>query len=156
RRASVPVVSPGVAEGSRSRIVKPLAATAVVISAWLSWMLWSSAGRALPNLDMRSYYMAGYMVRIGKAPLLFDARAQFDYQSTLVSRGDLALPYIHPPYEALLYAPFTLLGYREAYFTFLVFNLLVLAWIFWVLRPELSTLQAAVPWLPLAMFVFFL
>ena len=37
------------------------------------------------------------------------------------------VPFYHPAYEALLYAPFTLLSYRIAYVAFAVFNLLLLA-----------------------------
>jgi hypothetical protein len=144
-----------IAGSVNAQVFKPLALVAVGIPLLLSCILWIRLGGARPDLDIRSYYMAGYMARTGQSPLLFDAKSQLYYQNLLVSKGDVALPYIHPPYEALLYAPFTLLSYRGAYFAFLVFNLLVLAWTFWIVRPELSNLAAVFSWLPLALFLFF-
>src|ERR1700681_1919101 len=81
------------------------------------------SGRA----DFRCLYAAGYLVRSGDASHLFDYDAQRSIENAHVSVEDVALPFNHAPYEALLFAPLTLLPYRWAYVIVLVGNLCLLA-----------------------------
>lgn len=123
----------------------------VLVQAWL-W----SVNVADVEDDFRCFYTAGYLVRTGDAGHLYDATTQLRLQNALISKGRRAIPFVHPPYEALLDAPFTLLNYRGAYFAFLVLNILLLGASFWLLRPRMSNLASVFPWLPLALFVTFL
>ncbi len=68
-------------------------------------------------------------------------------QNDLVSRDSIApLPYFHPSYEALLYAPFSLLPYQAAYVAFELFNFFLLLRVFYSSRSLFST---AIPlWQP--------
>jgi Glycosyltransferase family 87 len=106
--------------------------------------------------DFRRLYTSGYMVRAGYANQLYDTGVRYYLENKLVSPGDLALPFDHPAYEALLYAPFSFLNYRAAYLTFLVFNVGLLGTIFWVLRPWTINLRDVYAWLPVALFLAFL
>ena len=106
--------------------------------------------------DFRQLYTAGYMVRSGYARQLYDYDAQLHFQRLLVGPGDVPLPFIRPAFEALLFAPFSFLHYRAAYFTFLLFNVVLLAICFRLLRARLDNLADVHPWLPTAMFLGFL
>ena len=106
--------------------------------------------------DFRQLYTAGYMLRSGSAHHLYSYDAQLWFQHRLVGPGDIALPFNHLAYEALLYSPFSLLPYRQAYFVFLAVNLAFLAVSFRLLRPRMSNLADITPWLPIAMFAGFL
>lgn len=101
----------------------------------ISWLLFSFVTlmigtTALPRAgryyDFRSFYAAGYLV-LHHPTQLFDLSAQGLAQDTLVARINPPLPYYHPAFEALLYAPLALFTYRTAYILYAVFNLLLLA-----------------------------
>ncbi len=119
---------------------------------WVFMFSTFSGGRA----DFRSFYTAGYMVRSGHAQQLYDYDSQLYFQNKRVSPGDIALPFIHLAYEALLFAPFAVLKYRAAYLAFLSLNLGLLGICFWLLRPGMENLAKVYRWLPAAMFLGFL
>jgi hypothetical protein len=119
---------------------------------WILYLPVFLAGGA----DFCRLYTAGYMVRTGHAKLLYDTAAEAQYLNQLVGMASLPLPFNHPSYEVLLYAPFSLFRFRTAYFAFLAFNLAILAIVFRMLRPRLNNLAGIVPWLPAAMFLSFL
>ncbi len=106
--------------------------------------------------DFRQLYTAGYLVRSGRGHQLYDYDTQLHFQNELVSHGDIALPFIRPAYQALLFAPLSLLPYRTAYFAFLAVNLALLWVSFRLLRPRMNRLAHVYPWLPAAMFLGFL
>src|SRR5256885_10205153 len=64
--------------------------------------------------DFRHLYTAGYMVRTGHSRDLYDYQAQMKFQDALVSRAQIALPFNHLAYEALLFVPFSFVSYRAA------------------------------------------
>ena len=134
--------------------VKGFAIAALVFSIGIQIILWVG-NIADPGNDFRTFYTAGYMVRTGDVRNLYDAELQFRLQNQLVVEMQSALPYIHPSYEAYFYVPFSLLNYRNAYYAFLAFNLVLLGASFWWLRARMSNLAAIFPWLPLAIFVAF-
>jgi hypothetical protein len=100
------------------------------------------AGRA----DFRANYTAGYMLLAGKP--LYDSEAELELQNQIVSPAEIPLPFTHPAYEALLYLPFSLLPFREAFWLWSAVNLSVLALIYFLLREYLQSLSRAHPWLP--------
>jgi hypothetical protein len=104
--------------------------------------------------DFRSFYSAGYLVRTHPRAL-YDPVLQKQVQDTLVSPAGSSLPFYHPSYEALLYAPFSLLPYKAAYFAFIGFNILLIIATFLAARPLFSTPIPFVQSLPgLAFFLF--
>jgi hypothetical protein len=108
------------------------------------------------HVDFRSLYTAGYMVRTGQGQEIYNYETSERSQNELVSKAEGSLPFIHLAYETLIYVPFSFLSYRSAYFAFLAFNLLTLAFAFSILKPHLAPLQEIWPCLPLAIFACFL
>lgn len=106
--------------------------------------------------DFRQLYTAGYMVRTGAAHALYDSEAQLRMQNRIVSPGEIPLPYIRPPFEALLFVPFSFMPYKAAYLSFLGFNLALLATCFRLMRSKMVHLAEIYAWLPAALFLAFL
>ena len=106
--------------------------------------------------DFRQFYAAGAIVRSGQAKHLYDYEEQKDFQDSLVSHEQVALPFVSPAYHALLFAPFSLFPFRAAYFLFVAFNVGILGVCFMLFRPWTLNLRAIYPWLPLAFLLGFL
>jgi hypothetical protein len=107
------------------------------------------------QVDFRGHYAAGYMIRSGLGHEIYDYSAQKRIQDELVSPAQLALPFVRPAYQPLLFAPFSFLAFRQAYFAFYAFDLAVLILCFRLLRPYLANLARVASYLPAAMFLFF-
>jgi hypothetical protein len=110
----------------------------------LTWVLLLPGARA-GAADFSRLYTGGYMVWSGRAKLLYDAASEAQVQHQVVSPASLALPYNHPGYEALFFAPFASLPYGTAYLAFLVCNVMFLAVSFVLIRPRLGALAAVFP-----------
>jgi hypothetical protein len=108
------------------------------------------------RVDFRHLYTAGYMVRTGHAADVYSYELFENFQNEVVGPAQGALPFNHLAYEALFYAPFSLLSYRYAYFAFLLANLLILAVAIRILRPLFSPLAQLWTYLPAAIIVCFL
>ena len=119
------------------------------LSGWIGFLPMIRDGHA----DFRNLYAAGYMVRVGHGHEIYDYAAQKMFQDGLVSREEIAIPFIRPAYQALLFAPFSFLPFRQAYFAFLSFNLAILVLCFRLLRPYMGNLARVWPGLPAAMFM---
>ena len=122
----------------------------IQLSGWIGFLPAIRDGHA----DFRNLYVAGYMVRVGSGYQLYDYAAQKHFQDILVSHEAVAIPFIRPAYQALLFVPFSLLSYRHAYVAYLLFNLMVLVLCFRLLRPYTNNLSSVWPYLPAAMFLF--
>ncbi|HWE86013.1 MAG TPA: glycosyltransferase family 87 protein [Terracidiphilus sp.] len=90
-------------------------------------------------------YTAGYMVRTGHGAEIYDYGAEKAYQDRLVTRSAVPLPFIRPGYQALLFAPFSLLPFVPAYGTFLLLNVAALALFFRLLLPSIEGLTRKNP-----------
>ena len=109
--------------------------------------------------DFTVFYTAGRMLRQGLGPHLYDPRAQREVQAGFAKDFDVRrgpLPYIHPPFEALVFLPLTYLPYPQA---FVVWNLLNLGMLFGVglvLRRWLPSLRrvSVVGWVLLSLAFF--
>ena len=106
--------------------------------------------------DFRAFYTSGWAVRSGHASQLYDISTTRQLQDVHVGGFGITLPYDHPPFEALLFVPFSKLDYKHAYLLFLAFNICLLVATFWMLRPSLRKLGQIYWWLPGALFVAFL
>ena len=97
--------------------------------------------------DFTIFYTAGTMLRSGQASSLYDADAQYRTEKEFapdVRIRQAALPYIHTPFEALLFVPFTFLGYVPAYALWTALNVALLALNLALLRknfPEIAALS---------------
>ena len=97
---------------------------------WVIFLPGAMQGHA----DFRQLYAAGAMVRTGHSHQLYEYTSQKLFQDTLVSPEQIALPFIRPAYQALLFAPLSVLSYRTAYFVFLAINLVLLGICYRLLR----------------------
>lgn len=101
----------------------------------IAWFLFAFATltigvMALPRAgrlyDFRAFYGAGWLL-LHHPTQLFNLSLQTAVQNAVVCPMYRNVPFYHPAYEALLFAPFTFFSYRFAYVAFAVFNLLLLA-----------------------------
>ena len=122
----------------------------VQIAGWISFIPVIRDGHA----DFRNVYVAGYMVRVGRGAELYNYQAQKELQDALVSREEVALPFIRPAYQALLLVPFSLLPFRPAYCAFLLLNLTALGLAFSFLHPHMHNLARVWSGLPFGLFLF--
>jgi Glycosyltransferase family 87 len=138
--------------------------------AWLAAMvlihavlLWNARELIRPGYpDFTAFYAAGASVRNGTAARLYDsgaagsvesedaARARPSASSSLLgsySSGS-SLPFLHPPCEALLFAPLSFLSFGTAFLAWDVLNVLLLLACGFVLRSEPSGgFSSPIPWL---------
>ena len=80
--------------------------------------------------DFTIFYTAARILREGRRTQLYEGSTQRDVQREFTSNLEIRrgpLPYNHPPFEALIFLPLTLLPYRQA---FVVWNLANLAMLF--------------------------
>ena len=75
--------------------------------------------------DFPDFYSAARMVLEGRGHQLYDFQAQDQFLTRYVGRTGTY--YIHPPFETLLYLPFSLWSLRTAYLLWCVFNAAVLS-----------------------------
>ena len=105
--------------------------------------------------DFRTFYCSGYLVRTGHARRIYDYEVQKQVQNALVTPSDVALPFYHPAYEALLFVPFSLASYRVGYFLFIGFNVALLVTSAFLIRPYLLGLASVWRMLPFALLPLF-
>lgn len=68
--------------------------------------------------DFSVFYTAGTILREGLGHRLYDRQLQYEIQQGFTSRVPFRrgpLPFIHPPFEALIFWPLSWLSYRAAY-----------------------------------------
>ena len=103
---------------------------------WIAWTTYS-----LSSADYSIFYVAGKLVNSGKASELFSLSAQAQMHLAPHFR-QLPLPFNHPPYEALLFAPLARLPFLTSYYVWDAVNVIFLAAIAILLTPWLTDL----PW----------
>jgi len=117
---------------------------AIVLAMHVSF-LWSIRARvARGDPDFTVYFTAAKMLREGRRAQLYDVRAQQQVQREFTTNSDIRrgpLPYIHLPFEALLFLPLTFLSYPTAFVLWNVFNLVMLVCVIVLLRGSLVSLR---------------
>jgi len=99
--------------------------------------------------DFTIFYTAGKMLRQGMGHQLYDAQVQFEVQKKFVGQIPSRhgpLPYNHPPFEALIFLPLTLLPYRQAFIAWDLLNLAALFGVALLLRRSGRMLSGIAPW----------
>ena len=94
--------------------------------------------------DFTIFYSAGCLLLKGQAANLYSLSEQYRIQREFapdVPIRQAALPYNHPPFEALLFVPFTFVQYRSAYVLWTALNLIVLSLSLVLLRKEFAELR---------------
>lgn len=106
----------------------------LAIHAAAFWHSRSLIARGYP--DFTTYYAIGTMMRRGLGHDLYDVALQYQMQREVapdVTIRQNALPYLHPPFEAPVFVPFTYLPYLSAFIAWDAVNLgalLVTAFLF--------------------------
>jgi len=94
--------------------------------------------------DFTIFYSAAKIVRQGLGHRLYDDTMQYRIQQEFAPAANLRkgpLPYNHPPFEALLFVPFSFLPYFAAYLLWDLFTLLILLLLLYLLRPYVGLLR---------------
>jgi len=94
--------------------------------------------------DFTIYYTAGTMIRQGMGQSLYDDATQFRVQQEFAPRVATrlgALPFNHPPFEAVFFLPLTYFSYRMAYLLWGLVNLAMLSALPILLRPHVPVLR---------------
>lgn len=106
------------------------------------WSLREKVQEGYPDFSI--FYTAGTILHRGNANHLYDSALQFRVQQEFASQVYIrqgALPYNHPPFEALLFLPLALFSYPVAYAAWDFLNLAILAALPLLLRPHVPLLQ---------------
>jgi len=132
-------------------------AAMIVLHAWMFFRLRREIATGYP--DFTIFYTAGKCIIQGHGRQLYDLETQSAIQREFapeVKHRENPLPFNHPPFEALLFAPLAGLPYVAAYLVWAMFNLALILGFWILLRPRLPALHRLLPGLPLlAMFAFF-
>ncbi len=99
--------------------------------------------------DFTVFYTAATMLRNGLGHQLYDVHVQYEVQKTSVGQipsRQGPLPYIHPPFEALIFLPLSWLPYPQAFAVWDVLNLVALFGVVLLLRRSVSALRQIPPW----------
>lgn len=113
-----------------------------LMHALVFWSLRDKIREGYPDFSI--FYTAGTILRQGSADRLYDAALQFQIQRQFASQVFIrqgALPYNHPPFEALVFAPLAGLTYPTAYLLWDLVNLSILAVLPFLLRPYVPLLR---------------
>jgi hypothetical protein len=98
----------------------------------------AGAKRSLSGqVDFRSFYTAGAIVRSGHGSQLYDYDYQQQAQTALVGPRANALPFLYPAFAALPFVPLSMVSYRAGFLILLVVNLGLLLLTAFLLRPWL-------------------
>jgi hypothetical protein len=103
--------------------------------------------------DFRAFYTAGWLL-LHHPTQLFSLSVQTAAQNAVVCPMERGVPFYHPAYEALLFAPLSLLSYHSAYILFGIINLLLLA-LCYILAPRAADPRIARIPRPLLFFLSF-
>jgi hypothetical protein len=136
--------------------ITALLAGMVLLHAVFFWHARHLIARRYP--DFTAFYAAGLMVRSGMGHQLYDLTLQEQVERETVARpsGLPPLPFLRPAYEALAFAPFTLMSYLQAFTAWNLACLLLLGVWIRLARNNLASLKIFSPalwWL--ALFGFF-
>ena len=125
---------------------KPLFVLFLAAMAWLDLLLaWNSRDLLHKGYqDFTIFYSAAKIVRQGLGHRLYDVRTQYRIQQGFAPAANIRkgpLPYNHPPFEVLVFFPFSLLPYFVAYVLWGLVSFFILLLLFFLLRPHISILR---------------
>jgi hypothetical protein len=117
----------------------------VLVHGFLLWKARYDIASGLP--DFSSFYTAAKMLQDGHGHQLYDLSSQEATQISVVpvsvKKRRAALPYNHPPFEAIMFLPLASFSYTTAYWVWFVINIGLLTGVVVTLRKSLPTLRGA-------------
>jgi|SRR5579871_537831 len=111
-------------------------------------LYWVTRKTAAGLQDFRIFYTAGLMLRRGQGSVLYNSSLQLQTQREFVPGATArysVLPYIHPPFEALVYVRLTYFPYARAFFLWVLLNLGLLSTTVLLVRRWLPALASTFP-----------
>ncbi len=136
------------AGGAKSR---PLAWALIVAMLWLNLLFFIDFRKGMKSgyTDFTVYYTGATILREGRGHDIYNRQVQYEVQEGFAGhipfrRGPL--PYIHPPFEALIFVPLTLLPYSQAFVAWDLLTVVMLFGVAVLLRRSVTTLQSIPPW----------
>lgn len=101
--------------------------------------------------DFSIFYTAGKILHQGHGAELYDnaeqEKVQNSFSQTAIEKRGSILPYNHPPFEALIFAPLARFSYLNAYLIWLAINIGLVATLPFILRPHLDFLGKENIWI---------
>jgi hypothetical protein len=128
----------------------------VATHAFFLWNVRERISRGDP--DFTVFYTAGKILRERHGGGLYDPYVQQAVQRQFTADSDIRrgpLPYIHPPFEALVFLPLTLFPYPVAFAIWEVLNLVMLIGVAFALRGVVDRLRETAVWKPVLLSVAF-
>jgi hypothetical protein len=131
---------------ARRRLIRIFMVGMLCLHLLLFLKLWNRIQRGYP--DFTAFYAAGKTLHDGLGTSLYDLRTEYRVQGEFanISSRNGPLPYIHPPFEALVFLPLSLLPYTQAFVVWNLFNLIALLVVALILRPHLNAIRAIPVW----------
>ncbi len=118
---------------------------------WLNFLFFLGYRHGMKRgyTDFSVYYTAGIILREGLGHQLYDREVQLQVQEDFAGhlpfrRGPL--PFIHPPFEALICLPFSFLSYSNAFLAWDVASVLMLVGVAFILRRSVDVLRPFPEW----------
>jgi hypothetical protein len=109
------------------------------------FFLWAVRDRiARGDPDFTVFYTAVNILREGRGAELYNASTQDAVQRQFTANSDIRrgpLPYIHPPFEALVFLPLTFLPYTAAFVVWNLINVGMLSGVWLLLRSSVEVLR---------------
>lgn len=104
------------------------------------WILWRTHDFILRGYgDFASFYTAGKIVLRGEGARLYDRQLQWQVQQEFAASVSIRkgpLPYIRPPFEALLFVPFACISYPAAVVIWTFIKVILLIATFFLIPQE--------------------
>jgi hypothetical protein len=121
----------------------------VVGMLWMNLLFFLDVREGMRYPDFTIFYTAGKILRQGLGRQLYDKKIQYAVQESFT--GHLAfrlgpLPYNHPPFEAPIFVPLTLLSYQQAFAVWDLLNVFALFGVALILRRSVDTFRLLPPW----------
>lgn len=138
---------PASGSNSRRRFLRIFIAGMLCLHLLFFINFWGRIKRGYP--DFTVFYTAATILRDGLGHQLYDEHVQYEVQEKsvgqIVSRRG-PLPYIHPPFEALIFLPLGWLPYPRAFALWDLLSIVVLFGVALLLRRSVDMLRLIPPW----------
>lgn len=133
------------------------------VVAFMAGVLWVNAVQGRPPFqivgrDFAAFYTAGRFLLEGRVSELysFESQSAFQFEVFGTPSSDKWVPFLNPPFTAVMYAPFSLWGYEPGLLLWWTTGLLTLGIVMHLLRQELiPTRPRSLPDLFLLSLLFF-
>jgi hypothetical protein len=120
----------------------------------LVWFIYVPIGMSGLS-DFRTLYASGYMARTGQGAEIYSDKI-LEVKERLAPIGHPFLQAMdHPAYEALFFAPLSLLSYRSAFVLFILINVCIAAFCVILLTPNFAVLHDRWKFFPAFLFAAF-